>query len=116
MADLVRMARQVLTLQKKEVGSDSIVAMVGELERCKAGRKLQILLALEKNIRMTSNELREAMGIAGNLPQYTTSLKNNGLIRKYDESDFKPVEEANFKCHYHSITDLGRELIKDLGK
>ena len=117
MADLIKMARLVLTLQNKEVTASSISVMEEELKRCKAGRKVQILIALEKTVRMTSSELQECMGLHGtNLTLYTKRLKKNGLIRIYDESDFKPVEEANFKFHYHSLTDLGRELISDLGK
>ena len=87
-----------------------------ERESCRKGRKVQILLLLEHTVRMTSKELIEAMSMGGNLQGYTKRLKKNGLITIYDESKFKRKEERNYKYHYHSITDLGRELIADLGR
>ena len=88
-----------------------------ERESCRKGRKVQILLLLEKTVRMTSTELYTTMGLLSpNLTIYTHRLRNNGLITIYDESKFKKASEANYKFHYHSITDLGRELIADLGR
>jgi len=76
----------------------------------------QILILLEHNDRMTSKEILDNMNMNGNLQNYTRRLKKNGLITIYDQSKFKPINEANLKFHYHSITDLGRELISDLGR
>ncbi len=87
-----------------------------EREACRTGRKVQILLLLEKTVRMTSKEILDAMNMDGNLQNYTKRLKKNGLIKIYDESKFKPLKEVNLKFHYHSITDAGRELISDLGR
>ena len=88
-----------------------------ERESCRKGRKVQILLLLEKTKRMTSKELTAAMGMVGsNLTLYTNRLKKNGLIDIYDGSKFQRPEDVNYKYHYHSITDAGLELISDLGK
>jgi len=87
-----------------------------EEKACQTGRKVQILILLEKTVRMTSTEILEAMNMEGNLQNYTKRLKKNGLITIYDQSKFMKASEANYKYHYHSITDLGRELIADLGR
>lgn len=91
----------------------------GERESCRKGRKVQILILLEHQTRMTSSELRDALGFpkeSSNLTAYTKRLEENELIESYDESKFKDPSEANYKYKYHSITDAGRELIADLGK
>ena len=88
-----------------------------ERESCRKGRKVQILLLLEKTVRMTSTQLYDAMHLASaNLTKYTHRLRDNGLITIYDESKFKRVEDRNYRFHYHSITDAGRELISNLGR
>jgi DNA-binding MarR family transcriptional regulator len=86
-----------------------------ELDKCKKGRRVQILILLEKNDRLKSKEISEMTGINHtNLSSYTKRLEDNGLITIYDESKFKKPEEANYKFLYHSITDAGRLLIANL--
>lgn len=88
-----------------------------ERESCRKGRKAGILIDLEHEVRLTSAQLAEKTCISNqNLTKYTKRLRDNGLITIYDESKFKRKEERNYKFHYHSITDLGRELIADLGR
>ncbi len=117
MTDLIEMAKVVLRKQKAVINADSIDKMVIELESCQRGRKVQALIILEHNDRVTSNELKNLMGILNpNLSVYTKRLERNCLIEIYDETRFKKPEEANFKPRYHSILPLGRELIADLGK
>ncbi len=117
MADLIVMAKEVLRKQKKEINAASIEKMKVELESCQTGRKVQALIILENNHRVTSKELKELMGILNpNLSVYTKRLERNFLIEIYDETRFKDPAEANFKPRYHSILPLGRELIADLGK
>ncbi len=119
MADLVSMAREVLRRQKKDTTAENIEAMREELEKCQGGRKVQVLVLLEKNHRMTSNELKEAMGlsiIGSNLTSYTKRLRDNFLIEIYNGSKFQRPEDVNYKFRYHSLTDFGLELIRDLGK
>jgi len=88
-----------------------------ERESCRKGRKAQILIALEHEVRLKSGQLSEVACVSNqNLTKYTHRLRDNGLITIYDESKFKRKEEVNYKFHYHSITDLGRELIADLGR
>ena len=117
MADLIKMSRQILKRQKVEITPASIEKMKMELESCQRGRKAQCLIILEHNDRVTSTELNDLMGIANpNLCVYTNRLERIFLSEKYDESRFKKPEEANFKPRYHSITELGRELIRDLNR
>jgi DNA-binding MarR family transcriptional regulator len=88
-----------------------------EKASCRKGRKVQILILLDRTDRMTWSELRDAMGLKKNdfnLVTYTNRLINNGLIEKYDGSRFLPAEEVNYKYTYFSILDAGRELIADL--
>ena len=88
-----------------------------ELGSCLVGRKIQCLIILEHNDRVTSTELKDLMGIMNpNLSVYTKRLERDKLIEIYDETWFKKPEEANFKPRYHSLTDLGRALIADLGR
>lgn len=117
MADFVSMARGILHRQKKEINAASLEAMVEELEKCRHGRKLQVLLILEKNARLTSGDLMEKMNIVSpNLGDYTKRLEKNLLIEIYDGTRFMDPALVNYKYRYHSITDIGRELIADLGK
>lgn len=117
MADLIKMSREILKRQKVEITPASTEKMKVELESCKKGRKAQCLIILEHNDRVTSNELNELMGIANpNLCVYTNRLEKVFMIERYDETRFKKPEEANFKPRYHSITELGRELIRDLNR
>ncbi len=117
MADLIKMAREILKKKMVEINTASIEKMKMELESCRTGRKAQCLIILEHNDRVTSSELREMMNIQNpNLCVYTNRLIKAFLIEKYDETRFKKPEEANFKPRYHSITQLGRELIADLGR
>ncbi len=117
MADLIKLSREILRLQKVENTPDNMEKMKMELEACRTGRKAQCLIILEHNDRVTSSELRELMNIQNpNLCVYTNRLIRAFLIEKYDETRFKKPEEANFKPRYHSITQLGRELIADLGR
>jgi len=117
MADLIKMAREILKKQKAEITPDSIERMKIELESCRKGRKAQCLIILEHNDRVTSNELKDLMGIENpNLCVYTNRLIKSFLIERYDETRFKKPEEANFKPRYHSITELGRELVADLNR
>ena len=88
-----------------------------EMKKCKKGRKVQILILLEKNTRLTSGELCDQSKIrSSNLASYTRRLEENGLIRIFDESDFKDPKESNYKYKYHAITEEGRILIADLHK
>lgn len=88
-----------------------------ELERCKKGRKVQVLLLLEKNVRLTSSELYQLMNMKSpNLTQYTYRLEKAGLIEIYDGSKFKDPAEVNYKYKYHSLTEAGRNLLDGLGK
>jgi len=90
-----------------------------EKESCRKGRKVQILILLEKNERMTFGEIKEAIGypeISTNLGFSTKRLEANGLIETYDESRFKDPAEVNLRFKYASITEAGRELIADLGR
>jgi hypothetical protein len=117
MADLIGIAKEILRKQKKEINTASIENMKVELESCRTGRKVQALIILEHNDRVTSNGLKDLMGIMNpNLSVYTKRLERNFLIEIYDETRFKKPAEANFKPRYHSILPLGRELIADLGK
>ncbi len=98
----------------KELTPDEIKE---ELEKCKKGRKVQILILLEKITRLTSGELCELSKIRNsNLASYTRRLEKNGLIEIYDQSRFKDPAECNYKYLYHSITDAGKQLIADLDK
>lgn len=117
MADLIKLAREILRKQKMEINTASIDKMTVELESCQTGRKVQALIILEHNDRVTSNELKDLMGIVNpNLSVYTKRLERNFLIEIYDETRFKKPEEANYKPRYHSILPIGQELIADLGK
>jgi len=118
MADVKSIALVILRKRRMDVNTDTIDEMITELESCMKGRKVQILLILEKEIRLTAQELANAMKILDtNLAVLTNRLKRNLLIDKYDESDFKSGDDPiNLKPIYHSITDLGRQLITDLGK
>ena len=117
MADLIKLSREILRKQKVEITPENMEKMQIELESCRSGRKAQCLIILEHNDRVTSNELKDLMNIQNpNLCVYTNRLIKAFLIEKYDETRFKKPEEANFKPRYHSITQLGRELIADLGR
>ena len=117
MIDLTPIATAILKKQKRKVNRVTLEEMKVELESCMKGRKVQILILLENEIRMKSYELFAAMHLKSpNLASYTGRLKGNFLIEIYDETKFKRPEEINYKFHYHSITDLGRALIKNLGK
>lgn len=88
-----------------------------ELEKCKKGRKVQVLILLDKNDKLTASEICELAGIdRTNLTTVTKRLHSNGLIDIYNESRFKDPSEANYKYKYHSLTEKGRELIADLGR
>ncbi len=116
MTDLNPMATVILKKNKENVNRHNLENMKEELECCQKGRKVQILILLEKEIRLKSGELYNLMNLKSpNLAIYTKRLEKNHLIEIYDESKFKRLEEVNFKFHYHSITDLGRKLISELG-
>ena len=68
-----------------------------ERKACRTGRKVQILILLEKNQRLTSTELNELCGFkksSPNLASYTKRLRGNGLIDIYNNA---PVGYAYFK-------------------
>ena len=127
MADLRAIAMGILRTRnanaKKEgdilrdIESEDVEIMIEELRRCKTGRKVQVLLLLENNERMTTTEISEATNLFhNNISPVTKRLKKNELIEVYDGSRFMKPEEVNFTFKYHSLTDFGRELIGDLGQ
>lgn len=117
MPDLLPIARKILEKQGKEINNIALNDMIEELECCLKGRKVQILILLDNQDRLTSSEITELTKINGpNLALYTNRLKKNFLIEKYGEEKFKDPAKANYKYHYHSNTDIGKELIADLGE
>ena len=117
MPDLKKLAYSILKDKKTEATHDAIENLIIELEKSLTGRKVQILVFLEKVQRMNSFELSSAMGLksSSNLSVHANRLRDNLLIRKYDGSEFMSGETLDMRVHYHSITAYGSELIADLG-
>lgn len=117
MPDFTSIAKTILKKQEKYIDHVSIDKMVIELKKSLKGRKIQILILLDKQDRLTALEITNLTGIdQHNLSLYTLRMERNFLIEIYDGSKFMDPSKVNYRFRYHSNTDVGRELIADLGK